>query len=133
MNYGDGLYGGMFVSGMYAAAFFETDPRKAVEAGLKSIPARSGYAKLVSDLLAWHKQYPDDWKKAWRMLKDKWDRDDPCPEGAMKDFNIYARLNGSHIVLGLLWGKGDFDKTLDISTRAGQDSDCNPLRSVARV
>ena len=32
MNYGDGLYGGVFVSGMYAAAFFETDPRKVVEA-----------------------------------------------------------------------------------------------------
>ena len=26
MNYGDGIYGGMFVSGMYAAAFFENDP-----------------------------------------------------------------------------------------------------------
>ena len=23
MNYGDGIYGGMFVSGMYSAAFFE--------------------------------------------------------------------------------------------------------------
>lgn len=126
MNYGDGLYGGMFVSGMYAAAFFETDPRKVVEAGLKSIPAQSGYAKLVSDLLAWHKQYPDDWKKAWQGLKEKWDKDDPCPEGALKDFNIDARLNGGHIVLGLLWGNGDFDKTIDISTRAGQDSDCNP-------
>lgn len=126
MNYGDGLYGGMFVSGMYAAAFFETDPRKVVEAGLKSIPAESGYAKLASDLLAWHKQYPGDWKKAWQLMKDKWDKDDPCPEGVMKDFNIDARLNGGHIVLGLLWGNGDFDKTIDISTRAGQDSDCNP-------
>src|SRR5581483_3481012 len=28
--------------------------------------------------------------------------------------------------LGLLYGKGDFAKTLDVSTRAGQDSDCNP-------
>ena len=126
MNYGDGLYGGMFVSGMYAAAFFENDPRKVVEAGLKSIPPASGYARLVSDLLAWHRQDPDDWKKAWRMLKEKWDRDDPCPEGALKDFNIDARLNGGHIVLGLLWGNGDFSRTLDISTRAGQDSDCNP-------
>src|SRR5579885_3390767 len=27
MNFGDGIYGGMFVSGMYAAAFFEKDPR----------------------------------------------------------------------------------------------------------
>lgn len=130
MNWGDGLYGGMFVSGMYAAAFFESDPRKVVEAGLKSIPANSGYGKLVSDLLAWHKQYPDDWKKAWLMLKDKWDKDDPCPEGVQKAFNIDARLNGGHIVLGLLWGNGDFDRTIDISTRAGQDSDCNPSSAV---
>ena len=41
MNYGDGLYGGMFFAGMYAAAFFESDPRKVVEAGLRSIPAES--------------------------------------------------------------------------------------------
>jgi len=34
MNYGDGLYGGMFFSGMYAAAFFASDPRAVVEAGL---------------------------------------------------------------------------------------------------
>ncbi|MFN7929291.1 MAG: ADP-ribosylglycohydrolase family protein [Blastocatellia bacterium] len=130
MNFGDGVYGGMFVSGMYAAAFFESDPRKVVEAGLKSIPAQSGYGQLIRDLLAWHQQYPDDWKKAWQMLKDKWDKDDPCPEGVLKDFNIDARLNGGHIVLGLLWGKGDFDKTLDISTRAGQDSDCNPSSAI---
>lgn len=126
MNYGDGLYGGMFVSGMYAAAFFESDPRKVVEAGLKNIPAASGYGRLVGDLLAWHRQFPDDWKKAWRMLQAKWDRGDPCPDGALNDFNIDARLNGGHVVLGLLWGAGDFDRTLDISTRAGQDSDCNP-------
>ena len=34
MNYGDGLYGGQFVGGMYAEAFFEDDPVAIVEAGL---------------------------------------------------------------------------------------------------
>jgi hypothetical protein len=28
--------------------------------------------------------------------------------------------------MGLLYGSGDFERTLEISTRAGQDSDCNP-------
>lgn len=28
--------------------------------------------------------------------------------------------------MGLLYGKGDLDKTIIISTRCGQDSDCNP-------
>jgi len=29
-------------------------------------------------------------------------------------------------VLGLFYGQGDFSKTISISTRAGDDSDCNP-------
>ena len=34
MNYGDGLYGGNFVAGMYAEAFFEDDVEKIILAGL---------------------------------------------------------------------------------------------------
>lgn len=126
MNYGDGIYGGMFVSGMYAAAFLENDPRKIVEAGLATIPAKSPYARLISDVLTWARQYPDDWKKVWQLIQDKWDKRDPCPAGALRPFNIDAKLNGAYIALGLLFGNGDFGKTLEISTRAGQDSDCNP-------
>lgn len=125
MNYGDGLYGGMFFSGMYAAAFFESDPREVVELGLKSIPAESGYARIIRDLLDWSATEPD-WEKTWARLTEKWDRDDACPDGALNDFNIDARLNGAFVALGLLYGKGDFDRTLEVSTRAGQDSDCNP-------
>lgn len=126
MNYGDGIYGGMFVSGMYAAAFFESDPRKLVETGLACIPKKSPYRLLIADLLAWSKQYPQDWKRVWQLIEDKWDTNDPCPAGALQPFNIDAKLNGAYIALGLLYGKNDFGKTLEISTRAGQDSDCNP-------
>jgi hypothetical protein len=126
MNYGDGLYGGMFVSGMYAAAFFENDPRKVVELGVLSIPADSGYARVIRDVLEWSAEHPDDWKKTWQLIEDKWNREDPCPSGALADFNIDARLNGAYIALGLLYGNGDYAKTLEVSTRAGQDSDCNP-------
>jgi ADP-ribosylglycohydrolase len=126
MNYGDGLYGGMFFSGLYAAAFFESDPRTVVEAGLRSIPETSGYAKVIRDVLAWHARYPDDWKKTWQLVTDTWDKDDPCPDGALRPFNIDARLNGAFVALGLLYGAGDVAKTLDVATRAGQDSDCNP-------
>ena len=44
-------------------------------------------------------------------------------------FNIETYVNGAYIILGLLYGQGDFEKTIDISTRAGQDSDCNPASS----
>lgn len=126
MNYGDGLYGGMFVCGMYTEAFFEKDPRKVVEKGLACLPRASGYALVIRDVLDGHRKYPNDWRRTWQLLLDKWDKDDPCPDGALKPFNIDARLNGAHIALGLLYGNGDFAKTLEISTRAGQDSDCNP-------
>jgi hypothetical protein len=116
----------MLVCGMYAAAYFEADPRKVVESGLACIPAKSEYGRLIRDLLDWSAQYPSDWRKVWQLVEDKWDKDDPCPEGALSPFNIDAKLNGAYIVFGLLYGGKDFQKTIEISTRCGQDSDCNP-------
>ncbi|MBI3473700.1 MAG: ADP-ribosylglycohydrolase family protein [Candidatus Solibacter usitatus] len=126
MNHGDGIYGGMFVSGMYAAAFFESDPRRVVEAGLACLPPQSPYARVISDVLAWSRQHPNDWRRTWHLIEDKWNKREPCPEGANKPFNIDAKFNGAYIALGLLYGQGDFWKTLEVATRAGQDSDCNP-------
>jgi hypothetical protein len=126
MNYGDGLYGGMLFGAMYASAFFETDSRRVVEQGLLAIPAESGYARVIRDVLAWHAEDPTDWRRTWRRIEERWNRDDPCPDGAGVPFNIDARLNGAYVVLGLLYGGGDFAKTLEVATRAGQDSDCNP-------
>jgi hypothetical protein len=126
MNYGDGVYGGIFIGAMYAAAFFESDPRAVVEAGLEAIPAGSSYAAVIRDLLAWQKENPRDWRATWKRIEEKWDRDDPCPEGALTAFNIDAKLNGAFVALGLLYGERDFEKTIDIAARAGQDSDCNP-------
>lgn len=130
MNYGDGLYGGMFVGGMYAAAFFENDPRKVVEAGLACIPEGSPYAAIIRDVLAWSAAEPADWRKVWQQVQDKWDKDDPCPPGVQRPFNIDAKLNGAYIVFGLLYGRGDWQMTMDIATRCGQDADCNPASAL---
>ena len=130
MNHGDGIYGGMFVSCMYAAAFFESDPRALVEAGLACLPPQSPYAMLISDVLDWSEQHADDWIKVWNLVEDKWNRREPCPEGAANEFNIDAKINGAYIALGMLYGEGDFEKTMRISTRCGQDSDCNPASAV---
>jgi hypothetical protein len=126
MNSGDGLYGGMFISGMYSAAFFEQNVLAVVERGLATIPAESGYAAVVRDAIAFWRKYPADWRQAWREIELRWDKNDPCPDGALKPFNIDARLNGAYVTLGLLYGGGDFARTLEITTRMGQDSDCNP-------
>ncbi len=126
MNHGDGLYGGMFVCGMYTAAFLADDPRAIVAAGLACLPPNSGYAQIIRDVLQAHSQHPDDWRATWLHVQSAWDKDDPCPDGALSPFNIDARLNGAYIAIGLLHGHGDFERTLEIATRCGQDSDCNP-------
>lgn len=62
--------------------------------------------------------------------REKWGSNDiACPDGVEMPFNIETYVNGAYIILGLLYGQGDFEKTIDISTRAGQDSDCNPASS----
>lgn len=125
MNYGDGVYGGMFVAAMYAAAFFEHDPRRLVETALRSLPAESGYAQAIAHVLDIHARQPRDWEAAWEEITARWDRDDADDEGSLRPFNIDARLNGAYVVLGLLYGGGDMTRTLEIATHAGQDADCN--------
>ncbi len=128
MNYGDGLYGGQLIGGMYAEAFFENDIEKIIGAGLNCIPENSQYAECIRDVLGWYKQNPDDWEKTWQLVEEKYNlnpayRRFSCSKG---NFNIDAKINGAYIVLGILYGKGDPDKTIIITTRCGQDSDCNP-------
>jgi hypothetical protein len=129
MNYGDGVYGGIFLSALNSIAFFESDIPNVIDEALKSIPAESDYAKMVSDVILLNKHNTSDWKAAWAELQAKWGNDHFCGSGS--DFNIDAKLNGAYIVMGLLYGDGDPLKTLEISTRCGQDSDCNPSSAMA--
>jgi len=129
MNYGDGVYGGIFVAALYSEAFFENDIMHIVENALKSIPAESDYANIVRDVITLYQHYPANWRDAWHELEAKWGDVDIC--GAGNTFNIDAKLNGAYIVMGLLYGGGDPWKTLEITTRCGQDSDCNPSNAMA--
>jgi hypothetical protein len=129
MNYGDGVYGGVFVAALYSEAYFENDILKIIEKALLSIPAESDYAKAIRDVILLHNQYPEDWRAAWTELEGKWGFDHIC--GAGDTFNIDAKLNGTYIVMGLLYGESDPVKTMEVSTRCGQDSDCNPSNAMA--
>ncbi len=131
MNYGDGVYGGMFVSALYAKAFFSDDVHEIVTHALKSIPGDSEYAQAIQDVIDAHAKYPTFWRSAWAELERKWGATDIS--GAMNAFNIDAKLNGAYIAMGLLYGEGDMGKTLEISTRCGQDSDCNPSNAAAVI
>jgi len=126
MNYGDGWYGGVYVSTMYTLAFVSSDINFIVEEALKAIPEQSRFHQCMKDVIQWHKAYPDDWKQTWFECQKKWSEDIGCPDGALVPFDIDAMINCAYVLTGLLYGEGDFAKTLEIATRCGQDADCNP-------
>ncbi len=126
MNYGDGFYGGVYVAAMYSLAFASNDVNYIVNEALKTIPENTKYHQCISDVIKWHREYPADWKNTWFEIQKKWTDDIGCPGGVFNQFNIDATVNSAYVVMGLLYGKGDFTKTIEITTRAGQDADCNP-------
>ncbi|MDB5241603.1 MAG: ADP-ribosylation/Crystallin, partial [Spirosoma sp.] len=103
-----------------------SDVNYVVREGLKTVPPQSTFHQCIADVIKWHDQYPNDWKLTWLEIQRKWTDEVGCPEGVFNPFNIDAKVNAAYIVLGLLYGQGDYTKTMQISTRAGQDSDCNP-------
>jgi hypothetical protein len=123
MNAEDGLYGGLFVQGMYSAAYFEGEPLRVVEAGLACIPAESRYARCIRDVIAGWRERPADWRATWRKIETLYNAGDDCTPGPL---SIDAALNGAYVALALLYGGDNFWQVCEIATRCGQDSDCNP-------
>lgn len=126
MNYGDGYYGGVYMGALYSLAFVCDDIETVVTEALKTIPAEANFHKCIADVIKYWKQYPDDWKMCWLKIDERYTCEKGCPEGVFNGFDIDATINAAYCVIGLLYGQGDFFKTMDISTRCGQDSDCNP-------
>ncbi|WP_324373529.1 ADP-ribosylglycohydrolase family protein [Dysgonomonas sp.] len=103
---------------MYAAAFFEKDIKKLIEIGLKELPQDGRYANTVRDMIALHKKYPK-WQDAWKEMAQKYYVDEPDMTKTIWN----ANLNGACAILAMLYGKGDFQYTLDLSCAMGFDAD----------
>ncbi|WP_353329687.1 ADP-ribosylglycohydrolase family protein [Bacteroides sedimenti] len=131
MSYGDGMYGGMFVSSLHALAYQSKDIYWIINNALLSIPQKSTYAKCIMDVLTAYKEDSQNWQYAWKKIQDKWGEDDVC--APYHKFNIDAKLNGAYVVIGLLYGSGDLKKTMEITIRCGQDTDCNSANAAAVI
>jgi len=106
----NGIYGEMAIAAMIATAFVETDPRKVIEAGLQEIPQSCRYAEAIRRCLDWHAEIPD-WEQA--------------AETALAEIKLNIAMNAALSFLGLLYGNGDFEKTICLAVMGGMDTDCN--------
>lgn len=124
VNYGDGVYGGVFISAMHAAAYTAPSVEDIVRCAIDVIPEGTEFRATMEDLWDAYKS-GKTWEKAWEVLQNR-HATSTCPTDAGSATNISAKLNSAYVAMGLLYGGGNMKQTIVISCRCGQDSDCNP-------
>ena len=114
---GESVYGAQVVAAMEAMAFIENDIKKIIEESKKFVPTDSTIYKLISDIQDWSSGNLD-WEQARSKIEDKY--------GYSKfPGNCHIVPNHALIILALLFGDDDFQKSLMIVNTAGWDTDCN--------
>ena len=106
---------------MYSAAFFEKDVKRLVDIGTAALSVDSRFGKAVEHMKRLYQQYPDDWQSARRELAHHYYGEFDYNRGAWPA--VDAILNGAAGILALLYGEGDFQRTLDIASGLGFDAD----------
>ncbi len=106
---------------MIATAFVEKDVERIVRAGLAAVDPKSTIHPIVSDVLTWWKENPNDWRETRKRIRDKYTHHG----GGTSDMNGYE-LNTAAVIGALLHGGGDdLKEVLRLSFNFGWDADCN--------
>lgn len=110
----NGLYGEMMVAAMIAAAFTAPDVESIIQTGLAVIPPQSRLAEAVWSVIdALREGVP------WEMLAARIAR-------SFADHDpIHVIPNACFVVLALLVGGGDFERSIATAAMCGLDADCN--------
>jgi len=103
---------------MIATAFFEADLERILDAGMGAVDPHSEIHQIVDSVRRWHRAYPNDWRRARALVKEKYSRHG----GAMRDRNGYE-LNTAATIAALLYGQADFTETLRVAFNFGWDCD----------
>ena len=112
---GEGTFAAAFVAALQSAAFVVSDLRKCIDVGLAAIPDESRMAKSIRFVLECY-----DGGMSWldaRNAVQKLNSD-------IGDGWFEAPSNVTYAAIGLLWGEGDFKKSMITAINCGDDTDC---------
>ena len=115
---GEGLHGAAFIAGCIAAAFTAPDVDTIVDAALALIPEDSLYAQVVRAVRRFHARQPEDWRPCMEYLLQEWGYD--RYPGA-----CHIIPNAGVCALALFYGGGDLNRSIEIASMCGWDTDCN--------
>lgn len=113
----NGIYGAMYVAAMIAEAAVNRDMRAIVERGLQEIPTESRLADCIRSVLQWW----DKGKSRDMVLKEIYARFD---ENVQHDW-CHTTSNAMIVTAALLYGEGDFGKSICLAVESAFDTDCN--------
>ncbi len=104
---------------MISAAFFERDVNRLVALAVDAVPNQGPFAEGMRDVLRWHSQH-EDWRETRKLIHDKYYA---YRKGAYEaPVSVVSSLvNGLTGVMAVLYGEGDYMKTVGIATSAGSD------------
>ena len=86
--------------------------------GLALHPPDCEYARVVRAVTAFYREHPDNWRECFRYVHDNFGYD-------KYPGNCHIIPNAAVMILSMLYGGGDFAKTLCICNMCGWDTDCN--------
>ncbi len=112
---GEGTVAAVFIAAIESAAFFESDIRRLINIGLSKIPEDSRMYKSIKLLLQCYDDGMSYVDARNTILKENSDIGDGWFE---------APSNVAYTMLGLLWGEGDFKKSMIYAINCGDDTDC---------
>ena len=110
----NGIYGEMFTAATIAAAFSVDTPLEAIEVGLSEIPKTSRLFEAIEYVVKLYKRGMT-WEEAIKRIIDTYGKYHP----------VHVINNTALTVAALLWGEGDFSKTITLAVMGGWDTDCN--------
>jgi hypothetical protein len=114
---GEAIHGAVILAALEALAFIERDINTLIDRALTFIPSTAKIATLIRDVRRWHGEEPD-WRKTLELLVKHY---------GYERYRTNCPMISNHgvIILSLLYGGGDFDRSMMIVNTCGYDTDCN--------
>ena len=110
----NGIYGSMMVAAMVSRAFSTDDVGSIIDTGLSVIPGESRLHVAVDSLRGWASER-DSWLDCWERVKVGYGNYSP----------VHTINNALIVVLALLFGEGNYSRSVCLAVMGGWDTDCN--------
>lgn len=113
----NGIYGEMLVAAMIAQAAVTNNRKEIIEMGLACIPQNCRLKKNIEAVMAMYDQGME-FMQAVAEIHDRYPQ-------KLHHNAVHTIANAMIVVAALLWGDGDYEKTLGYAVMAAMDTDCN--------